>query len=105
MNPKIRDFLEHSDRYKYYCLLDRPSRFWDLFKHRNIGHVDVESIVPLQHQRGVVGWIGAFEWRDDKVVSLDGDAYYAGMTIYGYRYWHIEDKPNETRLCILVDFD
>lgn len=95
MNDELRDILEASDRYKGFTLPDKPVCFKDMFKDRYFNVVYLYSTQIFDVGNGIkdiVGFCGAFEWHNNKITSLDGDAYNDSFNVLGFEEFNYEEN-------------
>lgn len=104
MKEKLKEILVNSDRYRYYILLDKPVKFNELFKDKDIDCVQVHStqIVSYPGGKDIVGFCGQFSWEDNEIKSLDGDNYSPHMTVFGYTWFENKEEGIKIGVDILV---
>ena len=93
--------------YKDYILLDTPQNFSELFKDQFFQIVEPVSIFKMVNdgKEKYSGFCGQFEWKDNKIVSLDGDSYNPDMTVYGYMEFENHEAYVYKGLSVLVGSD
>ena len=101
-NDELRDIIENSERYEDFKLLDHPVKFKDLFADMNISYVQLHStqIIKSENYKDIVGFCGVFEWKDNKIESLDYDSYSEDVFVYGYEWF--DDADGDRCLDVLV---
>lgn len=77
-----------------------PIPFNEVFKDQDINTVKVHSIISLKDEE-VIMYCGVFEWRENNIISLDGDTYNEDMEVLAYK-WSVDEK---TKLDIIVGDD
>ena len=80
------------ERYENYEKI-KPAKFSEVFRNQDATWVQV-------HQMDL-GFVGTFCWKNNEIVSLDGDDYKEDMLIYGYQWF--KNRGGCTCLDILVD--
>lgn len=80
------------ERYESYEKIE-PVKFSEAFKNQDATWVQV-------HQMDT-GFVGTFCWKNNEIVSLDGDDYEEDMLIYGYQWF--KNRGGSSCLDILVD--
>lgn len=112
--------IKNIDRYKDFEILDKPIPFsefakdkdWDLVQVHstqviNIG--EIESDDTHTDKYDILGFCGAFSWRDNTLQSLDGDTYNENMLVLGYNEFQgfhtVDTVSNRLGLDILVGDD
>lgn len=107
MDEKLYGIIKNSDRYKEFILLDESISFDKLFKNENFDSVQLHSTQIIKYKDGtesIVGFCGAFEWRDNKLTSLDGDLYSESTEVLGYHEFKFTEQGSlKSGLDILVD--
>ena len=100
------------NRYSDFTVCDPPVPFNELFDKQDIDFVQVHLMVAMPDLPGVktssrpvgevIGLVGQFEWRDNKLISLDHDNYSESMLVYA---WNTV-RDNEYRVIdICVGYD
>lgn len=92
MNDLIKNLAE--GRYKSLTMLSEPIKFNEAFKDIDIDVVQLHSIELIrvnEKQCDIVGFCGAFSWKNNLIQPLDGDTYWADMYIYGYEWFDTDD--------------
>lgn len=95
MSDELKDVLKASDRYKKFTLPDKPACFKDMFKGRDFDVVQLHStqIIDIgDGKKDIVGFCGAFEWHNNKITSLDGDAYNDSFNVLGFEEFNYEEN-------------
>lgn len=85
MDKKLLKIIKESERYKDFTVLDKPKSFKDLFAGKDITLVQVHSSEVMGDD--IIGFCGVFEWKKDRLISLDGDSYNPEMTVLAYSYF------------------
>lgn len=101
----LKEIIASSERYKGFVLLAMSVSFEDFAKDKDIDCVQVHSAQIYQTANGndIVGFCGAFQWKDNMIIPLDGDSYSAKTKVLGYSWWSNKDVKNG--LDILVGDD
>lgn len=99
MDDKTREMISRDIRYMDYYLFDEPVIFSKWKANKDVDAVFIHSI--LKYKNSLIGFAGAFTWKDDYVISLDGDNYSKDMIVYGFK-WSV-NEDNEPILNILVE--
>ena len=86
MDEKLKKILTSDERYSDFTLLDDPVRFDQFFADQHIQLVQVHS-TQIVHEKYIVGFCGQFAWKDNVLISIDGDTYNPGMTVLGYDWF------------------
>lgn len=102
MDNKLKEKIRKLERYQNFTLLDKPVAFKDMYKGRDIKCVQLHCIQEAGDD--IVGFCGAFQWKDGKVISLDGDTYSPDTLVYGINWWKNKETGREG-LDILVGDD
>ena len=97
--------LSKNPLFEGFKLLDQPQRFSELFLNQNFDDVELVSIIRLMTEKKVGRFLGAFEWKDNEIESLDGDSYNTDMTVYGYEFFENPEAGVLNGLSILVGND
>ena len=99
--------LSNNPLFEGFKLLDQPQKFSELFLNQNFEVVEVISILKLvtKTTERISGFSGLFEWKDNKIESLDGDSYNTDMTVYGYKFFEKPEAGVLNGLFILVGAD
>lgn len=104
-----KEVVKQDDRYKSFTLLDNPKPFNVLYDGQDIDYVQVHSIQTYTYKEettkektAIVGFCGAFLWKNNQIVSIDNDTYNPDMIIYGYDWF---DYKGDKALDILVGDD
>lgn len=107
MKEELKNILVNSDRYKDFTLLDKPVKFNELFKDKDIDCVQVHSTQIISYSGGkdIVGFCGQFSWKDNKIKSLDGDNYSPHMTVFGYTWFENKEEGIKIGVDILIGND
>ncbi len=96
--------LKRDNRYAGFTLLDKPVPFCELFKNKSIPVVQLHSLEIFdigKDLRDIVGYCGAFSWKDGNIESLDYDSYTKKTPVFGYS-WFKNKNYKEYCLDILV---
>ena len=93
MDKELEKILKESGRYKDFTLLEKPEPFNKFFTDKNYPIVQVHStqIFETSGKKDIVGFYGQFEWKDNKITSLDGDSYSETMLVFGYEEFDCEE--------------
>lgn len=70
------------NRYKNITILEKPIKFLELFKDKDICIVQLHDMSDINDD--IYGFSGQFKWENNKIISLDGDTYTSDMLVYGY---------------------
>ncbi len=97
--------LSKNPLFEGFKLLDQPQKFSELFLDQNFDDVELVSIIRLMTEKTVGRFLGAFEWKDNEIESLDGDSYNTDMTVYGYEFFENPEAGVLNGLSILVGND
>lgn len=98
MTEELREILAANERYADFVLLDTPVPFAVWAKDKNYFIVQVHDTTVQKWEEGadIVGFVGAFAWKDNALTPLDGDCYNELMPVIGY-------EEDEDALDILVE--
>lgn len=102
---ELRNFIENTDRYKSFTLLDEPKPFNEIFKDKDFDHVQTHSTQMFEipgEGKDIIGFSGVFAWKNNQLTSLDHDTYSESMPILGYDYFSNEKFNVHNGLEILV---
>ena len=86
-----KEIVKNNDRYENFVIVDEPKPFKEMFKDQDISCVQTHSTTVVD-ENTLVGFSGAFEWKDNKIISLDGDSYSENMIVLGYEWFENEGK-------------
>ncbi len=100
---ELREILKN-EKDRHFTIFDTPVVFKEYFAGQDIESVELHSIATLEDESAIY-FVGAFEWKNDTVKSLDGDSYNPDMKVYGYEWWSREDLGIDKGLDILVGSD
>lgn len=105
MKEELKEILVNSYRYRYYILLDKPVKFNEFFKDKDIDCVQLHSTQIISYPSGkdIVGFCGQFSWKNNEIKSLDGDNYFPNMTVFGYEWFENKEEGIKEGIDILVD--
>lgn len=86
MTEELKSILAANERYADFVLLDTPAPFAVWAKDKNYDEVQVHSatVFKLHDIVDIVGFVGAFKWKDNALTPLDGDTYNELMPVIGY---------------------
>ncbi len=100
-----KQVVQKMDRYSDFTLVADPIPFNEMFKDFDIERVQLHStqIFETCGIKYIVGFCGVFNWKDQKLTSLDGDSYEENMLVLGYE-WFKDDDGKEC-IDILVGTD
>ena len=93
---------ENKARYEDFVILDNPVPFNEFAKDKNIDCVQPHTIVSAKGKTFIT-WAGSFEWKNNKLNSLDGDCYNETMNILAYEWFENKEMNIECGLDIIVD--
>ena len=93
-----RDIIESDKRYNDFTIVDDPVRFTEMFAGQDISYVEVFSIWNLSGEPAGY-FCGAFQWKDNDIISLDGDSYEDDMVVYAYK-WIPDGEDNALLICV-----
>ena len=111
-----KEVIKNDNRYKNFTILDEPIPFNKFAKDEDYGVVQVHLTqvmgVGTTDKNGfhfggyeIVGFAGAFEWKNNTLKSLDGDIYNEEMNVLGYKKFSLEHIEGMKGLDILVGDD
>lgn len=86
-----KEIVKNNNRYENFVIVDKPKPFNEMFAGQDISCVQTHS-TQVVGEGDIVGFCGAFEWKDNKIISLDGDSYSENMTVLGYEWFESEGK-------------
>lgn len=98
-----------SNRYRNFTYCDKPGDKlvpFDKFmagEDIDIVQLHLLDVIGIDENKDIVGFCGAFEWKNNTLAPLDGDSYNPGVLVYGYRWFTTED--GKRGLDILVGDD
>lgn len=98
---KYTSYLQSIDRYKDFTFLSMPLTFVKLNTKLN---EDIELVQLHCFNRDKlfnIGFCGSFSWKNNEVISLDGDVYTKNTLVYGYKFFTFD--TDKTGLDIIVD--
>lgn len=82
-------------KYKDYLILPKPQPFNDIFNGHVCDTVYVYSLHSVSDlPDDVLGFVGIFQWSDDKITSDDGDTYDPNMLVYAYNICGVSGRFN-----------
>ena len=82
-------------KYRDYFVLPKPLPFKDIFNGHVYDAVYVHSLHPVSDlPDDVLGFVGMFQWTDDKITSDDGDTYDPNMLVYAYNICGVSGRFN-----------
>ena len=95
-----KEVIKHDAEYSDYVILDNPAPFNEMYSNKDISRVQLYStqVFAAGDTEHIVGFCGVFEWKDNKVIPLDGDSYSENFRVLGY-------EEDENCLCVLVGSD
>ncbi len=64
--------------------------FSRLFENDDFDVVQVHDMTPCG--KDIIGFAGCFKWKDNTIVSLDGDIYSEDMNVIAYKKGSFEGK-------------
>ena len=98
MTEELKSVLAANERYADFVLLDTPVPFAEWAKEKYYDEVQGHDTTLYEFDYGtdIVGFVGAFEWKDNALTPLDGDTYNPDMPVIGY-------EEDEDALDILVE--
>lgn len=108
MNNELKELIMNSERYKDFCLLDTPIPFKEMFKNKDFDVVQLYSTQIITHKDGskhLIGFCGAFKWKNRKIISLDEDSYCDDFKVLGYTEFKNEKEGISSGIDILVGND
>ena len=91
--PQLKELIKDDIRYKDFTIFDKTMKFNEFMANKNVSVVETHLTTIAEYDEGkeLFGFCGTFEWKDNKIISLDGDSYNKEMTIYGYK-WFVENE-------------
>lgn len=95
-----RKVIKNDEEYNGFTIFDKPAKFKDIYINKDIPRVQLYSInvYTVAGEEHVMGFCGVFEWKDNKIIPIDGDSYSDNLSVYGY-------EADKDCLCILVGND
>ena len=82
-----KNIAEKSERYKGFTILDEPVSLKEFVTGH--GDVDLIQIHSTQIVRdNLVGFVGQCRWRNNTLISLDGDTNNENMMVLGYDWFY-----------------
>ena len=98
MTEELKAILAANERYSNFKILDTPVPFAEWAKDKDWPTVQVHDTTLYKWEDGtdILGFVGAFEWKDNALAPLDGDTYNPDMPVIGY-------EEDEDTLDILVE--
>lgn len=95
-----REIIKNDEMYRDFTILDKPAKFKDIYANKDIPRVQLysTSVFSVDGKEQLIGFCGVFEWKDNKVIPLDGDSYSENFRVLGY-------EEDEKCLCVLVGSD
>lgn len=100
---KWREVIYNNDRYKKFTVLNKPEKFCDVFRDKDLPYVQLHSLELCNDDSDVVGFCGVCKWIGGEISPIDGDSYTKNMLIYGYSWF--KDKDGADCIDILVGAD
>lgn len=103
---ELKEIIKNSNKYNDFKLLDKPASFKELFNDEKFDGVQLHSTQIVSYDNGtkdIIGFCGAFSWRDNAVKSLDGDSYNDNFIVVGYK--RFESQDGDKCIDILVGED
>lgn len=99
-----KEVIKTKDRYENFIILDEPIPFKKFAKDKDypIVQVHLTQVIDIGttdkkgfHFEGydIIGFAGAFEWKDNTLKSLDGDIYNEEMNVLGYNAFTVKENP------------
>ena len=118
MAIEFRENLDHalmiaknSERYKNFTYFNKPGDdpavpFNKLMAGENIDVVQVNSLQILGNNgyEVIIGFCGAFEWKNDTLRPLDGDSYNPATLVYGYEWFTTKDGGRGLEILVGEDW-
>jgi hypothetical protein len=87
-----KEIVKNNDRYENFVIVDEPKPFNKMFTDQDISYVQTHSTTVVDENTLVGCFSGVFEWKDNKIISLDGDSYSENMIVFGYEWFENEGK-------------
>ena len=84
-----KEIIKNDDRYEDFTIVDNPTKFKDMFSDLTIECVQLH--LTQVWGESIVGFCGAFKWKDNKIIPLDGDSYSADVLVLGYDWFTDDD--------------
>ena len=97
MTEELLKIIRKDPRYDGFVLLNEPIPFNQKFKGQNYKRVQIYDTTIIKEDM-IVGFFGAFEWKDGMIIPLDYDTYNEEMDVLGYSW--TRERPDS--LDILV---
>ena len=89
MIENIKNTANESKKYSRYEMLTEPVKWCDFAKNKDYDHVSVHAYLQTTpFTNSTILFVGAFEWHNNNLESLDGDIYNNDMLVYGYEEWN-----------------
>ena len=85
-----KEIIKKDPRYSEFTLLDKPTPFNKLFENKDLYIVQLHSIKEIGES--IIGFVGEFNWENNKITPLDGDSYSQEMPVYGYMYFKYKNR-------------
>ena len=104
MDFDIQNIVANHERYQGFTILDTPTPFKELYKDKDINLVQVHTATPAG-DNDIVGFCGVFEWKDNTLISLDGDSYDENMLVLAYSVFQTPETASGQAMDILVGED
>lgn len=108
MNNELKELIKNSERYKDFCLLDKPIPFKEMFSNKDFNVVQLHSTQIMTYKdnsKYIGGFCGVFKWENNKIISLDGDSYCDYFKVLGYSEFKNEKEGISSGIDILVGND
>ena len=82
--------LKEKEGYRAFIFFDAPQDFCKYFRDKEYELVQIYDMTPI---RGgdIIGFTGAFKWKDNTITPLDGDSY-SKPVIWGYKEFGEKDR-------------
>ena len=98
-----KEIVKNSERYSDFIILDEPIPFKEFAKDKDypIVQVHLTQVISIgttdkngfhSERYDIVGFAGAFEWKDNHLESLDGDVYNEEMDVLGYNEFTVKEN-------------
>jgi hypothetical protein len=111
MTVELKEVISDDERYKGFTILDNPVPFNEFAKDQDIQLVQLHSTQIIQvgneppYKKFIIGFWGQFEWKNNKLNSLDGDSYSDSMMVLGHKWFTNEEEGITKGLDILTGED
>lgn len=106
MSEELKGILQKDDKYGSFIILDKPIKFSELFKNRDIQYIQLYKMITSEQELNQniteVIFVGIFQWINNEVYSLDKGSYSKDMIVVGYS-WYKDDVRRFLEILIKSD--